>query len=122
MQITIRPLDIVSRVIAVLLVGLPLAWVSMQIGDWEMREVVKMNHAQLLDYIKEGHHPSFAGNYGMILLLTFLYVGICEGVALVCRLGVRAVHPDNPARASRSSFEPVPAGHADTFYSEERDR
>jgi hypothetical protein len=96
MQITVRPLDVVSRAVAVLLVGLPLAWLGMRIGAWEMEAVAKMNHTELLDYLKGGYDPSFLSNYGRILLLTFLYVGLVEGVALVCRLIVRAVPTEKP--------------------------
>lgn len=97
MQVSIRPLDVLSRAVAVLLVAVPLAWIVTQAGVWEAEEVIKMSHQELLAYVKKGADASFLSNFGLALLLTVLYVGLVEGVAFVCRLLVRAVRPEHPA-------------------------
>jgi len=104
MQITFRPLDIASRVAAVVLVALPIAWFVLQTGEWEAKEVSEMSHEQLLKYVQEGHNPSFLANYAWVLLLTFVYVGVVEGMAFVFRLIGRAVWPEGPESEAARRF------------------
>jgi hypothetical protein len=94
MQITIRWLDIASRAVAVLLVGILLAWLSMQFGAWEKEAVAKMNHTELLNYLNEGYDASFLSHYVTVVVMTFLYVGLVEGLAFVFRLVVRAARQE----------------------------
>jgi hypothetical protein len=104
MQITIRWLDIASRAVAVLLAGLLLSWLLMQFGAWEKEAVAKMNHTELLNYLNEGYDPSFLSNYVRVLVVTFLYVGLVEGLALVFRLVVRAVRPEERTTDAAREF------------------
>jgi hypothetical protein len=104
MQITIRPLDIVSRGVAVFVIGVPIAWLVILLGAWELEDVRKMNHQQLIEYVTTGHDLSFAAQYALILLFSFVYVGLCEGLALLLRLIVRAVQPAGSERNARAGM------------------
>jgi hypothetical protein len=76
----------------------------LQIGEWEAKEVSKMSHEQLLKYVQEGHNPSFLANYAWILVVTFVYVSLVEGMALVFRLLGRAVWPEGPEGEAAHNF------------------
>jgi hypothetical protein len=104
MQITVRWLDIASRAVAVLLMGLLLAWVLMQLGAWEKEAVAKMNHTELLKYLDGGYDPSFLSNYAQVVVMTLLYVGLVEGLAFVFRLSVRAVRPEEQTSDAARKF------------------
>jgi hypothetical protein len=98
MQITLRPLDILSRVAAVLLLAVLAAWLSMTLGAWEVEEASKLSHQELLAYIKDGYDPSFVGNYLRVALMTLVYVALVEGVAFAIRCAVRAVRAEESSR------------------------
>lgn len=111
MQITIRPEAIVSRLVAVLVVAVALAWLAVQLGEWEMQEVKKFSHAELLQYVQEGHDPSFLTTYLRVALLTLIYVGVVECVAFGLRIGYRHCIPERPAGALSPSW-PGPSGQS----------
>jgi hypothetical protein len=100
-QITFRPLDILSRVVAVLLLAALAAWLVMAFAAWEVEQTSKLSHQELVAYIKEGYDPSFALNYLRMALLTLIYVALVEGVAFVIRCAVRAVQGEEPTRELR---------------------
>jgi hypothetical protein len=104
MLINVRLLDVASRVAALALVALPAGYLLTQFGAWEAKEATKMSHQQLLDYVREGFDSSFPANYWRILLITLVYVALVEGVALVCRLIVRALRPEEPASEVARKF------------------
>ncbi len=103
MQVTICLSDIFSRIAAVLIVGLLLAWVTMVLGEWEIQETSKLSHTELQEYIKQGHDSSFPGNYLHVLILTSVYVACVEGVAFLIRIGARAMRPSGSEIAAGNS-------------------
>jgi hypothetical protein len=104
MQISVRLVDIASRAVAVVLVALLLAWLAMAIGAWEKEAIAKMSHAELLKYLNEGYDPSFLSTYVRMLVISFLYVGLVEGLALVFRLIVRAIRPELQTNGSANPY------------------
>jgi hypothetical protein len=93
MQGTVAPAPIRSRIVAVILLALLLAWLAGEVARSEHEMNRKMSHQELLGYLREGAEVSLAASYVSILLLTALHIAAVEGVALVVRITARALTP-----------------------------
>jgi hypothetical protein len=105
MQVTVQPAGILSRVAAVLLVGVVVCYFSMWLAELEAQDTAIMSHQELLAYLKAGYDPSFLSNYLLVLVLTGNYVLAVEGVAFLLRLCVRACQP-TPNVVTETSLVP----------------
>jgi hypothetical protein len=87
MQITIHPLQIVSRVVAVCIVALPMAALHRYIDEAERQDIAGMNRQQLVAFVEEVHSASFLGAYLRAALMTLPVVLAVELIAL----GIRSI-------------------------------
>jgi hypothetical protein len=106
MQVTILPLQILSRIVAVVLVALPLAGLRMAVDGFEREEIEQMNHQQLIAFVKEAHASGFLTAYLFALLGVLLLVAAVEGVAFVIRLIASPFVVRNPAPALEDDWGP----------------
>jgi hypothetical protein len=97
MQVSIPPLQILSRVAAVLLVALPLAALRMALDGYERQAIEQMNQRQLIAFIKEVHASSYLTAYFSALIGVLLIVSAVEGTAFVIRLIASPFVVRNPA-------------------------
>lgn len=93
MQITIRPAEIVSRLVAVLVVGFAIAWATQSFAQFEAAETAKMSCEELKQYVTGGDELSFVATYFLMVAFTGIYVLVVEGLAFVLRLVARSVAP-----------------------------
>jgi hypothetical protein len=100
MQATFYPLHILSRIAAVCVVALPLAWLHLAVDDYEREAIRKMTHQQLIAFVQEGHSASFLGAYLPVAIVTLFLVAAVEAVALGIRftVGVLAAKKSVPFR------------------------
>jgi hypothetical protein len=104
MQVTFYPLPILSRVVAVCVVALPLAWLHAAVDDYEREAVAKMTHQQLIAFVKEGHAASIVGAYLQAAVATLLLVAAVEAVAFGVRLAVGVFAGQNPSPAREEEW------------------
>ncbi len=99
MRVTMLPLQILSRVAAVLLVALPLAALRMALDGYERQAIEQMDRQQLIAFVKEVHASSYLTAYCSALIGVVLIVSAVEGTAFVIRLIASAFVVRNPAPA-----------------------
>ena len=109
MHVTFSLLPILSRVVAVCLVALPLAWLHVALDDYERETIAKMTHQQLLAFVREGHAASFLGAYLQVAIVTLLLVAAIEAVAFGVRLTVGMFGVQKPAPVSEEELVPARA-------------
>jgi hypothetical protein len=97
MRVTFQPVQILSRVAAVVLIGLPLALLRMAVDNYERDSIPKMSHQELIAFVEELHASSFLSAYGLALATTLVLVFLIEGLALGLRLIVGQVSGPKPA-------------------------
>ena len=105
MQATSVPKQVVSRVLAVLLLAVVLVPISAAIEQSEQEMFGKLTHQQLLEYLREGQQQSFAERYVQMALLTLVFLAAIEGVAFVLRCSIDLVRP---ALSSQPPTRPIP--------------
>jgi hypothetical protein len=101
MQITIRPLQIVSRLLAGCVVAAGFALIQLELDAYERDMVDKLNHRELIEFVKEVHSSSFLSAYAMSLLQLLLLVVAVEAVALAIRLPIGWLLPKEPDHTRR---------------------
>jgi hypothetical protein len=89
MHVTVSPIHVVSRVLAVLLIAAPLAYISCAMDEAEQQMIAKLNHQELLQYLRDGRAQSWAGQYLQVAIMVLLLVVLVEGVAVLLRQAVR---------------------------------
>ncbi len=70
--------QIMSRIIALLILGIPLAFLGLHIDNEELNTIDSMTHEQLISYIQEGAATSFAEAYAATTIVPLLYIAILE--------------------------------------------
>jgi hypothetical protein len=96
MQVTFSPLHILSRIAAVCVVALPLAWLHLAVDDYEREAIAKMTHQQLLAFVRESHSASFLGAYLLDVAVILIFVAAVEAVAFGIRLIVGVLATKKP--------------------------
>jgi hypothetical protein len=96
MQVTFQPLQILSRVVAVCLVALSVAFVLGLAEEQERETIGKLNQQQLIAYIKEGHASSFLAGYLQVAVVTLIFVLVVEAVAFGFRFLIGALATKRP--------------------------
>jgi hypothetical protein len=76
----------VSRVIAAVVIALPLAALHLAMDDFERQAIAKMNHQELIAFVEEAHAGSFLSAYLLAALGLLILVAAIEAVAFVIRL------------------------------------
>ena len=109
MQVTFYPMHILSRLLAVFVAALPLAWLHVALDDYERETIAKMTHQQLLAFVREGHAASFLGAYLQVAIVTLLLVAAIEAVAFGVRLTVGMFGVQKPAPVSEEELVPARA-------------
>src|SRR5262245_18364924 len=99
MQPGFSPVPLLSRLLAVPLVAVPLAYIAGAIDEAEQAMFPKLSHKELLDYLREGQVHSFPAQYLQILIRTLALVAVVEGVAFVIRRAMGLFQPSGIARA-----------------------
>jgi hypothetical protein len=112
-QVTFRPLQILSRVVAVCMVALPLAALSVALDGYEREIIGKMSHQELIAFVEEGHASSFLGAYFLSMVTTLIVVVAVEAVAFGIRFAVGLFGAKRPAYVSEEEFDPA---RADAFH------
>jgi hypothetical protein len=97
MQVTFFPLHILSRVVAVCLIAVPLAWLHATVDDYERDAIAKMTHQQLIAFVREAQAASFFSAYLQATVVTLLLVAAVEAVAFGIRLTVAVFDAWRPA-------------------------
>src|SRR5262249_20574463 len=82
-----------SRVLAVLILAVPVVLIGQAIDRYEQEVVAKLSYQELRDYLQQGHSESFAGSYLIFGVLSLVYLGLVEGIAFVARLAMRGFRP-----------------------------
>jgi hypothetical protein len=108
MEIRIRLSGILSRLVALLILAAPLAWLSLTLGEFEQAEIAKMSHQELLAYLHEGRDTSFGASYLLVAVLTLIYVALVEGLALPIRL-IAGAFRGRPDTQEAETFGRAPA-------------
>jgi hypothetical protein len=93
MQITFQPLQIVSRLLATIIVALPLAWLRTAVDDYESQTIGKMSHKELVSYINEGHASSYYSAFVMSAIMLLIVILLVEAIAFGIRLIVGLCSP-----------------------------
>jgi hypothetical protein len=88
MQITFQPLQLLSRVVAALVVAVPFAALRLALDDYERQAIDKMTHQELIAFVKEVHSSSFLGAYLAAAVLILIFVVAVEALAFGIRLVV----------------------------------
>ena len=96
MQVTFYPLPILSRVVAVCVVALPLAWLHQVVDDYEREAIRKMTHQQLIAFVQENHAASFLAAYLQVAIVILLFIAAVEAVAFGIRLTVAVLGTKKP--------------------------
>jgi hypothetical protein len=78
-------IQILSRILAVILVALPLAGLRRLLDDVEREAIAKMNHQDLIAFVKEAHTASYFGAYFQALCVLLIFVGAVELIAFLIR-------------------------------------
>jgi len=102
-QVTISPAQVISRVLAVLLLAVPLVWISSAMSNAEQELIARLSHKELLEYLQEGQVRSFGEQYLYVGGATLLYLALVEGVAGVLRLGMRLLRPTSTLAPARTT-------------------
>lgn len=113
MQVTIRPLQILSRIVAVCIVALPLGALQMLVDKHEHDAIGRMSHQELIAYVEEVHASSFAGAYCLATVGTLIVVGFIEALAFAIRCTARLFGPKMSPHACEDEYVP---DHADSFH------
>jgi hypothetical protein len=104
MQVTLQPLQILSRLAAVFVVALPIAALRLAVDDYERQTIRDMSHQELIAFVKEVHAGSFLGAYVLAAILTLILVAAVEGVALLIRLTVGLFCAQEPTHKGEKEF------------------
>lgn len=101
MQFNVSPGQVVSRIVAVLILAVPIVLISQAIDSGEREYIAKLSPQDLRDYLREGQDDSFAGSYLVFGGLSLVYLGLVEGVAFLARLGMRQFGSDRSRQFAR---------------------
>jgi hypothetical protein len=112
MQVTFRPLQLLSRVVAAAVVALPLAWLRLAVDDFERQAIGKMSHQELIAFVKEAHSASYLGAYVEAAILVVILIAAVEALAFGIRLVVGLFGASKPSYAGEEEFAPE---RANTF-------
>ncbi len=91
MQVTFSPLQLVSRIVAVIVVALPLAGLRLAIDDYERQAIANMNREELVDFVKQIHASGFLSAYALAAVTTLMLVLFIEAIAFGIRIGVGSI-------------------------------
>jgi hypothetical protein len=78
-------LQIASRIVGVFVVACPLAGLHRLVDDAENEAIAKLDHKQLIAFLREGHSASFLGAFVQSLCVLLVLVGAIELVAFLIR-------------------------------------
>lgn len=101
MQLTIAPVQVISRVLAVLLVAVPLGFLALAIDRGEQEVIRKLSHQELLEYLRVGEASSFSEQYLYLVVISLLLLALVEVVAWVVRLGLGLIRPNGAVIAAQ---------------------
>ena len=113
MQVTFQPLQLLSRVVAALVVAMPLAALRVAVDDYETQAIGKMTHQELIAFVKEVHAGSFGGAYVQEAILIVILVGVVEALAFGIRLIVGLFGARKPADVREAVLVPARASSFD---------
>lgn len=74
-----------SRILAVLIMALPLAYLSSYVAKAERDLIPKLDHQELLAYLREGYTQSVGEEFLFVLLTLAISVAVIEATALAIR-------------------------------------
>src|SRR5262249_18002614 len=88
MQVRVSLTQILSRVVAVLLLAVPLVLLAQAIHRHEQEMIGQLSHQELLEHLREGQKDSFPATYFTLGVLSLAYLALVEAVAALLRMGV----------------------------------
>jgi hypothetical protein len=107
MQVSLQPLQLLSRLAAVLIVAIPLALLVVAVDDYERRAIARMTHQELIAFVEEVHSGSYGSAYLRAAIMMLILVALVEATAFVIRRIVGLFAQRKPAEETEVDYENV---------------